>query len=61
MCKDLEKRLRQHNAGVTRSTKPFRPWSIIFTENCANWEEGRILEKYYKSGVGKEFLKKLVP
>ena len=45
MCKDVEKRLHQHNAGVTRSTKPFRRWSIIFTENCANWKK----EEFWKS------------
>jgi len=29
---DLEKRLSEHNAGKTRSTKPFLPWRIIYSE-----------------------------
>jgi putative endonuclease len=57
MTRDIEKRLKEHKSGVTRSTRLFRPWKIIFTENCINWESGRLKEKYYKTGIGKEFLK----
>ncbi|HWW42128.1 GIY-YIG nuclease family protein [Pedobacter sp.] len=60
MTRDIEKRLKEHNSGVTRSIRLFRPWKIIFTENCSNWESGRLKEKNYKKGIGKEFLKKLV-
>ena len=33
MTDSTVKRLLQHNAGKTRSTKPFRPFDIIYTEN----------------------------
>jgi putative endonuclease len=61
MTTDLVRRVKEHNLGKTKSTKPFRPWKLIYTEECDNWETGRIREKYYKSGIGKEYLKKLVP
>jgi putative endonuclease len=61
MSQDIDKRLKEHNTGMTQSTKPFRPWKIIFTERFENWEKGRVAEKYYKSGIGKQLLKKMVP
>jgi putative endonuclease len=61
MTMNLERRLSEHNSGWTKSTRPFRPWRILYTENCENWEMGRQREKYLKSGFGKEFLKNLVP
>ena len=61
MAVDFEKRLKEHNSGKTKSTKGFIPWELIFTERCVDRLNGRAREKYYKSGVGKEFLKSLVP
>jgi len=28
--KNLSKRLRQHNAGKNKSTKPYLPWVVLF-------------------------------
>ena len=61
MSENVEQRLREHNAGKTKSTKGFIPWELIFTESCIDRKLARVREKYYKSGVGKEFLKTLVP
>ncbi|MDO8929153.1 MAG: GIY-YIG nuclease family protein [Bacteroidota bacterium] len=58
---NVEKRLKEHNSGKTKSTKGFRPWVIIFTEEYTNRIEAREKEKYYKTGIGKEKLRKLVP
>ena len=55
---DIEKRLKEHNSGKTKSTKGFRPWVIIFTEECTNRIEAREKEKYYKTGIGREKLRK---
>jgi putative endonuclease len=55
---NVEKRLKEHNLGKTKSTKGFRPWIIIFSEDCSNRIEARIKEKYYKTGIGKEKVKK---
>jgi putative endonuclease len=63
MTQNLNKRLTEHNKGRTKSTKGYRPWTVIFTEEAENRIKARELEKYYKSGCGKEILKnkKLVP
>ena len=61
MSVDPEKRLQEHNQGKTKSTKGFLPWRIIYQESLNSRSEARAREKYFKSGVGKEFLKSLVP
>ena len=55
----LERRLQEHNLGRNKSTKPYKPFKIIFTESFKTRKEARIKEKYLKSGCGKEFLKGL--
>ena len=59
--KDVSTRLKEHNAGKTKSIKGYRPWRLIFEETVESREEARRKEKYFKSGVGKEFLKNMVP
>lgn len=59
MCTNVVVRLKEHNAGKTRSTKGYRPWQLIYTEEAVNRTEARKREIYLKSGVGKEFLKTL--
>lgn len=58
MSEDVEKRLKEHNFGQVFSTKGYRPWTLIYVEKCGiNRTEARAREKYFKSGIGKEFLK----
>ncbi|NLA08322.1 MAG: GIY-YIG nuclease family protein [Parcubacteria group bacterium] len=54
------KRLKQHNLGMTSSTKHRRPFKLIYQEKCANRLEARQKEKFYKSGCGREILKKFI-
>ena len=56
---DLENRIKEHNQGKTKSTKGFRPWSLLYTEKVITRDDARKREKYFKSGCGKEFLKNL--
>jgi putative endonuclease len=57
IARSVEKRLKQHNAGVTKSTKGYRPWKLEFIEPYDNWAQARKREIYLKSGIGKEFIK----
>lgn len=57
LTKSLERRLEEHNKGRTRSTKGYRPWKLIYKEEVETRISARKLEKYYKSGCGKEILK----
>jgi putative endonuclease len=59
MTDNLERRTMQHNSGKERTTKPYRPFDIIFTESFDSRVEARVKEKYLKSGIGKEFLKSI--
>ncbi len=46
---NIEKRLEYHNSGRVRSTKPFRPWQIIFKEVFDNRIEARKKEVKLKN------------
>lgn len=59
LTQDLTERIKRHNRGYEKTTKPYRPFKIIYVEECENRIEARKREKYLKSGIGKEFLKKL--
>jgi putative endonuclease len=59
MSQDLEERLRRHNSGREKTTKPYLPFSLIYREEHLTRVDARKREKYFKSGVGKEFLKGL--
>lgn len=48
MTYDVEKRLREHNRGKTKSTKGFRPWKLIHVEEYPNRITAREREKYLK-------------
>ena len=61
MATDADERLKEHNAGKSTYTKRYRPWRTIYREAQADWITARKREKYLKSGIGKEFLKSLVP
>ena len=57
---DVDRRVKEHNAGYTRSTKGYGPWVLVYTERVESLKEALRLEKYYKSGSGKEKLKKKI-
>ena len=56
-CEDLQKRLRQHNAGMTKSNKPYIPFEIKYYEICNTIEEAIKKEKYWKTAAGRKYLK----
>ncbi len=54
-----EKRLLEHNSGLTRSLRGRRPLRLIYREECRDRIHARQREKYLKSGIGREFLRKI--
>jgi putative endonuclease len=60
MTNNLKRRIGQHNKGENKTTKPYAPFDLILTEEYITREEARKKEKYYKSGIGKEYLKTLL-
>ena len=60
MTNNIERRIYEHNLGKHRSTRPYRPWTLVYSEALETREEARKREKYLKSGIGREFLKKIL-
>ena len=56
----VDKRVAQHNAGKERTTRAYKPFKLIYSEEFSDRSLARKGEKYLKSGTGKEFLKKLL-
>ena len=56
---NIERRISEHNSGRNKTTKPYLPFSLIHFEEYTTRTEAREKEKYYKSGIGKEKLKKI--
>ncbi|MDI9257822.1 GIY-YIG nuclease family protein [Flavobacterium sedimenticola] len=57
---NIEKRVEEHNFGMTKSTKGYRPWSLVYFEKFQTRDEAIEREKYYKTGIGREFIKNLL-
>ena len=55
--KNLENRLKQHNAGRVRSTKAYRPWNVIYKESFEDKSSAYKRELFFKSIDGYKFLK----
>lgn len=60
LTNNLERRLFDHNMGYNKTTKPYCPFDVIYTEECPDRISARNREKYFKSGVGREFIKSLL-
>ena len=45
---DTEKRLKEHNAGKTKSTKTYRPFTIVYRESFEDRTSARKREIYLK-------------
>ncbi len=56
---DVKQRIKRHNAGKEQTTKPYRPFYLIYQESFPTRMEARKREISLKSGYGKEFLKTL--
>lgn len=54
---NLRKRVAEHNAGKTISTKDRRPFELIYYEASIDQQDALAREKYLKSGTGKRYLK----
>ncbi|MGJ8745473.1 MAG: GIY-YIG nuclease family protein [Polaribacter sp.] len=59
MTSNLDERLKRHNGLREKTTKPYAPFKLIFSEVVPTRIEARKREKYWKSGIGKEKLRSL--
>jgi putative endonuclease len=59
LTSNLDQRMDVHQSGRNKTTAPYRPFQLIYFELCETRVEARLREKYFKSGVGKEKLRKI--
>ena len=57
----LLRRIEEHNITATKGyTIRYRPWVLIHSEFYTKKEQALTREKYYKTGVGREQIQKLI-
>jgi putative endonuclease len=59
-CKDLTARLKKHNSGNVKSTKPYKPWKIIYSQVYNTRAQAMNREKYLKSLKKRSALEKVI-
>ena len=57
---NLEVRVVQHNSGQSSSTKPYRPWILVYQEEFETMAEALRRERVLKSGKGRDELRMLL-
>ena len=56
---DVDLRFLAHNNGWVKKTKFYRPFKLVHVELAIDRKEARILERYFKSGYGREIIKEI--
>ena len=57
LTNNIGRRVNQHQNGKEKTTAPYRPFDLLFTEQFNSRIDARNREKYLKSGIGKEWIK----
>ncbi len=57
---NITERVSRHNQGRNRSTKPYKPWDLIHTEEFDSKTEALKRERQIKSYKGGNAFKKLI-
>lgn len=48
LTNDLTKRLKEHNSGLSKFTRKYRPWGLVYLEGYADLEDAKDREKKLK-------------
>ena len=56
----MQKRLSQHNSGMTVSIRPYMPFEIVYFEEFETEKESIEREKFFKTSRGREFIRKIL-
>jgi putative endonuclease len=49
---NLVRRVKEHNLGLNQSTKPYKPWALVYYEACLNETDAKRRERYLKTSQG---------
>lgn len=58
LTNNLDRRLKEHKSGQTKTTKKMNGLEIVYFEKYDIFSEARLREKYFKTAAGRRFLKK---
>lgn len=58
--RDLVRRVKEHNLGLSPSTKQYQPWKLIYYEASLNEQDAKRRERYLKTSQGGRLLKRRV-
>jgi putative endonuclease len=58
--KNLVQRVKEHNLGLNKSTKPYKPWKLIYYEANLNEKDAKRREQYLKTNQGGRLLKRRI-
>ena len=59
LTKNVIKRFHQHNKGWNKTTRPFAPYLLIYSEAFADRKLARVHEKQLKTSAGKRYLRSI--
>ena len=57
---NLSRRIQEHNSGKSKYTRLTRPLKLVHYEEFKNLNEAKQRELYFKTGKGREDLKKIL-
>ena len=57
---NLKSRFLKHNSGSVKSTKPYRPWKLIFYEAYISKKDAQRREEYLKTAKGRTTIKTML-
>jgi putative endonuclease len=58
---NLESRLNDHNFLSTKGyTVKYRPWVLIYSENCETKKQALLREKQLKTAAGRKFIRTVI-
>ena len=58
---NIESRLNDHNTLSTKGyTVKYRPWALIYSENCETKKEAMLREKQLKTAAGRKFIRAVI-
>ena len=57
---NLSRRVIEHNSGFSRYTKKKGPWTLKYSEEYKTRSEAMRREKYFKTGVGREYISSVI-
>ncbi len=60
MTHSLQRRIRAHKRGSTRSTKGKVIQRVLKLEECSDSIQARVREKFWKSGQGRRYIRQLL-